>query len=204
MSFRSTASLVLRLAIAAARCVALGTGADCADYPAIASVLGTGDPVVAERTFEFKGEAATGGVTIDRGTLAGARAGKSEVTVRGRVPEAEWIAGAHRARILDPAQDRFYGDLLGRFREIRDRRVFDGDRYLELVAAAVQQIPYVSAPGTAAKYPVETWADGSGDCDDEVLLFAGFLARGGIPSRSSSSCPRGTWPSGSTARPGTI
>ena len=38
---------------------------------------------------------------------------------------------------------------------------------------------YVTAPGTAAKYPVETWADRSGDCDDKALLLAGLLAREG-------------------------
>ena len=135
--------------------------------------------MAADYTFLFEDGAETVGVTIDAGLLAGARASEKEVMIRGDVPEGEWVAGAYRAQVLDPAQDRFYDDLLASFREVRDRRGLDGDRYLELMAAAVQQLPYVSAPGTAAKYPVETWADRSGDCDDKTLLLAGLLAREG-------------------------
>ena len=169
--------LVLVLAVATAGCAAL-LGPH-AEYPAIAPVPGAGAPLAADYTFLFEDGAETVGVTIDAGLLAGARASEKEVMIRGDVPEGEWVAGAYRAQVLDPAQDRFYGDLLASFREVRDRRGLDGDRYLELMAAAVQQLPYVSAPGTAAKYPVETWADRSGDCDDKVLLLAGLLAREG-------------------------
>ena len=168
---------MLALAVATAGCAALL--GPRAEYPAIAPVPGAGAPLAADYTFLFEDGAETVGVTIDAGLLAGARASEKEVMIRGDVPEGEWVAGAYRAQVLDPAQDRFYGDLLASFREVRDRRGLDGDRYLELMAAAVQQLPYVSAPGTAAKYPVETWADRSGDCDDKALLLAGLLAREG-------------------------
>ncbi len=177
MKPRVAALAVLCLAVATAGCAALM--GPSAEYPAIAPVQGAGEPVAADHPFEFEGGAETVGSTIDAGVLAGARAGEKEVLIRGEVPEGEWVAGAYRAQVLDPAQDRFYDDLLVRFREVRDRRGLDGDRYLELMAAAVQQLPYVSAPGTPAKYPVETWADGSGDCDDKTLLLAGLLAREG-------------------------
>lgn len=178
MNFRSAAVLiVLSLAVATAGCAALF--GPSAEYPAIAPVGGTASQVAADHMLEFEGGVETVGATIDSRVLAGARAGEKAVLIRGDVPETEWVAGAYRAQVLDPAQGRFYDDLLARFREIRDRRGLDGDRYLELMAAAVQQIPYVSAPGTAAKYPVETWADGSGDCDDKALLLAGLLEREG-------------------------
>jgi hypothetical protein len=177
MSRGAAALLVLVLAVAAAGCA--GFIGPAAEYPAIASLPGGGDPVNADHAFEFEGGTETIGVTIDPGVLAGARTDEKEVLIRGEVPEEEWVPGAYRAQVLDPAQDRFYDDLLAGFRGARDVRGLDGDRYLELMTAAVQQLPYVSAPGTAAKYPVETWADGSGDCDDKVLLLAGLLAREG-------------------------
>ncbi len=177
MKTRAAALLALVLVVATAGCAALF--GPSAEYPAIVPVPGAGGPVAVDHTFAFEGETETIGVTIDAPILAGARAGEKEVMIRGEVPEEEWIAGAYRAQVFDPAQDRFYGDLLGGFREVRDRRGLDSDRYLELMAAAVQQLPYATAPGTAAKYPVETWADGSGDCDDKVLLLAGLLAREG-------------------------
>lgn len=177
MNLRGAVLLVLLMATASAGCAALV--GPSAQYPAITTVPAAGEPVAAGHPVEFEGGVETVGVVIDAGVLAGARAGEKEVLIRGEVPEEEWIAGAYRAQIFDPAQDQFFDDLLVGFREVRDRRGLDGDRYLEFVAAAVQQLPYVSAPGTAAKYPVETWADGSGDCDDKTLLLAGLLAREG-------------------------
>ena len=171
------ALLVLVLVSATAGCAALF--GPHAEYPAIAPVPGAAEPVAADQPFRFEGGTETVGAVVDAGVLAGARANAKEVTVRGDVPQEEWVAGAYRAQALDPAQDRFYADLLAGFREVRDRRGLDSDRYLELVAAAVQQLPYVTAPGTAAKYPVETWVDGRGDCDDKALLLAGLLSREG-------------------------
>jgi hypothetical protein len=171
------AVLILCLAVATAGCAALL--GPRADYPSITPVQGAGTSVAAAHEFLFEGETGSVEAVVDAGVLAGARANEKEVEVRGEVPEAEWVAGAYRAQALDPAQDRFYDDLLAGFREVRDERALDGDRYLELIAAAIQQLPYVSAAGSAAKYPVETWADGSGDCDDKTLLLAGLLAREG-------------------------
>ncbi len=171
------ALLVLWLVSATAGCAALF--GPSAEYPAIAPVPGVAEPVAADHTFQFEDVTETVEVMIDAGVLAGARASTKEVLIRGDVPEEEWVAGAYSAQIFDPAQDRFYADLLARFREVRDRRGLDGDRYLELMVAAVQQFPYVTAPGTAASYPVETWTDRSGDCDDKALLLAGLLAREG-------------------------
>lgn len=169
--------LLLACLAAMAGCTALlGPGVE---YPAIDPGPATGTPVFSEQTFLFEGHEETVGVSIGANVLAGAKAAADRVLVQGEVPEDEWIAGAYRAQVQDPAQEGFYDDLRDGFREVRDRRGLDGDRYLELVAAAVQQLPYVTAPGSAAKYPVETWADGAGDCDDRALLLAGLLAREG-------------------------
>lgn len=173
----AAALFLLCLAVALAGCAALL--GPSAEYPAIAPAPSSGAPVPVERTFSFEGGTETIAAGVDAGVLAGARANAKEVLVRGEVPEEEWVAGAYRAEILDPAQDGFWDELAAGFRAVRDRRGLDGDRYLELMAACVQQLPYAAAPGTDAKYPVETWADGSGDCDDKALLLAGLLSREG-------------------------
>lgn len=177
MNGRIAALLALVLVSATAGCAALF--GPHAEYPSIAIPTGAAAPVAAEHTFRFEDGTETVRVMIDAAVLVGARASTKEVLLRGDVPEEEWVAGAYRAQILDPAQDRFFEDLLAGFREVRDRRGLDDDRYLELMAAAIQQFPYVTAPETAANYPVETWADRSGDCDDKALLLAGLLAREG-------------------------
>ena len=54
------------------------------------------------------------------------------------------------------------------------------DEYLELMAVAVQSLPYeTDGTLTAPKFPIETYVDGKGDCDDKSLLLAGLLAREG-------------------------
>ncbi len=170
-------ALVLGIAIAGTGCTALQ--GPPVEYPAIAPSDGPGEEVVTEHAFLFEGATERLAVSVDDRLLEGARSAGREVLVRGEVPEKEWIAGAYRAQVADPAQDRFYADLLAGFREIRERRGLDPDRYLELLAGAVQQLPYVAAPRTAAKYPAETWSDRGGDCDDKALLLAGLLGREG-------------------------
>ena len=56
----------------------------------------------------------------------------------------------------------------------------DDDEYLELMAVAVQSLPYdTDGTLTAPKFPIETYVDGRGDCDDKSLLLAALLAREG-------------------------
>ena len=113
-------ALVLVLVSATAGCAALF--GPHAEYPSIASMPGAAEPVTAEHAFRFEDGTETVGVTIDAAVLAGARASTKRVLLRGDVPEEEWVAGAYRAQVSDPAQDRFFADLLAGFREVRDRR----------------------------------------------------------------------------------
>ncbi len=149
------------------------------EYPMITPVPDAGAPIPVEETFRFESGTATVGVLLDAGVYRGAELAPKEVRFRAAVPEEEWIAGRYLAQLDDPAQDRFWTDLLGAFRAERDRRGLDDDRYLELLATAVQQLPYVTASETVSKFPVETWGDQAGDCDDTSLLLAGLLAREG-------------------------
>jgi hypothetical protein len=148
-------------------------------YPKIVPASGAGSPIATEHLFRFENGTETLRVALDPAVYHGAKANAKEVRLREEIPEEEWMQGAYLVQIGDPAQEPFYADLLSGFRTIRDREALDDDRYLELLATAVQQLPYTTAPGTAAKYPIETWGDRSGDCDDKSLLLAGLLAREG-------------------------
>ena len=119
-------------------------------------------------------------VPVESAVYAGARnADKSARIYDERIQEEEWLAGIYSSMIADPAQDRFYGDLLSRFREIRKDRLLDDDEYLELITVFVQSITYENLNLTNPKFPVETYVDGRGDCDDKSMFLAGLLAREG-------------------------
>jgi hypothetical protein len=79
----------------------------------------------------------------------------------------------------DPAQDPFFEDLAREFREIRAGHTLDSDEYLELMAVFVQSLPYRNQNLSSPKYPIETYVDGEGDCDDKSMLLAGLLAHEG-------------------------
>jgi hypothetical protein len=80
--------------------------------------------------------------------------------------------------MMDPRQDEFYNGLIGEFRRIRAENALDDDEYLEIITAFVQSIPYQTEEG-APKFPVETYTDYRGDCDDKALLLAALLTREG-------------------------
>ena len=88
-----------------------------------------------------------------------------------------------RAFIDDPHQDRFFQDLVAGFRSLRDRGQYSDDEYLELMTVFVQDIPYDTDagihPDNPARFPVEIFVEGTGDCDDKSLLLAGLLSREG-------------------------
>lgn len=149
------------------------------EYPAIAPVPGEGELIPARETFQFETGTVNVEIQVEAGVYQGAKRTPKEVLLRAPVPEEEWIAGHYLSQVDDPAQERFWTDLIGAFRAERTRLALDDDRYLELIATAVQQLPYETAPETASRFPVETWVDQSGDCDDRSLLLAGILAREG-------------------------
>ena len=63
---------------------------------------------------------------------------------------------------------------------MRDNAGLDADRYAELLTVFVQSLTYQTDPvDLEPKFPVETFVDGAGDCDDKTLLLAGLLAREG-------------------------
>ncbi|MBN1195478.1 MAG: hypothetical protein JXA08_09085 [Methanomicrobiaceae archaeon] len=91
-----------------------------------------------------------------------------------------WVISNPLSFISDPDLLPLY-DMLGKhFDDVRKAKSLDNDAYLELICTFVQSIPYeTDAMLVAPKFPIETIADGKGDCDDKSLLLAALLAREG-------------------------
>jgi hypothetical protein len=119
-------------------------------------------------------------VPISGPVFYGAQRAVKNATIARDLPDERWIPGYYRAFIDDPAQEDFYRDALSEFRRVREELNLDGDRYAELITVSVQSMPYrVNGVDAPPRFPVETFAERTGDCDDKSLLLAGLLAREG-------------------------
>lgn len=152
-------------------------GSIAADVIQIQPTTDSGSRRVA-RTFTFEGQVHTVTVDIPSRVLAGARIPPRVLRSYGSAALTDRTARFHVPLIVDPAQEPFFAALLGQLRALRDARGLDRDRYFELMTAFVQAIPYdYHAP--AARFPIEVYADGTGDCDEKTRLLAGLAAREG-------------------------
>ncbi|WP_292365433.1 MULTISPECIES: hypothetical protein [unclassified Methanoculleus] len=148
--------------------------------PAIVPVEGPALDQAPVYTFPFGDGEETIRVSPDPAVYAGAKKADRQLYLSKDLSKEEWIPIYYLAFINDSHQEPFYADLLAALREIRDREGLDDDRYLELIAAFVQSIPYeTDASIVEPKFPIETCVDAEGDCDDKSLLLAGLLAREG-------------------------
>ncbi len=148
--------------------------------PAIMPVEGAALDDLPTYTFPFGDREETIRIDPDPAVYAGAKEADRQLYLSEDLSKEEWIPIYYRAFVNDSHQEPFYADLLAALREIRDRQGLDDDRYLELIAAFVQSIPYeTDASIVEPKFPIETYVDTEGDCDDKSLLLAGLLAREG-------------------------
>ncbi len=132
------------------------------------------------RTFTFEGRQVTLDVTVDGSLYAGAVAAEKSVTRFGNARENDWIEDYWPAFIDEEHQEPFFTDVLVALRQVRDSLGLDADRYAELLTVFVQSLVYETDPvDLEPKFPVETFVDGTGDCDDKTLLLAGLLTREG-------------------------
>ncbi|GAB4283349.1 MAG: hypothetical protein Kow0067_04260 [Coriobacteriia bacterium] len=180
MNRRTT--LVLVSAIIAALLVGCGTSGlpQGVVYPSIKPDPTVAEPLVVEHTFTFEGVTHAVTLAVDGALYAGARDAEKSVIRFGNARETDWVEDYYPAFVSEPHQDPFFEDLLGQLRAIRDREGLDADRYAELLTAFVQSIPYATdAVDLSPKFPVETFVDRAGDCDDKTLLLAGLLSREG-------------------------
>lgn len=148
-------------------------------YPTIEPTPGvTGAETVAHE-FTFEGRTYRIGASIDNAVYAGSKAGSRSAVRLGEFADDDWVPDYYRSFVDEPHMAPLYDAVLAEARPMRDRDKLDGDRYVEMLAALVQTIPYRIDPTDAApRFPVQTWADG-GDCDDKALLLAGLLTREG-------------------------
>lgn len=130
-------------------------------------------------SFPFEGFSVTFAGSVDPAVYYGAKNANKETTIRGNISDDVWIRATYLAMISDPAQDGFYSMILNTLGSVRNQQNLTDDEYLELMTVFVQSIPYESLTENPPKFPVETYVDKSGDCDDKSLLLAGLLSREG-------------------------
>ncbi|HJJ36880.1 MAG TPA: hypothetical protein O0X27_06890 [Methanocorpusculum sp.] len=150
-------------------------------YPQIEENEGTGfRDVLVSIPFEHLNHAHT--VQVSNALYDGARASSKKALVPSGIGDA-WLPGYYSAFICDKAQTQFISGLLRIFRKIRTECRLDSDRYLELLVAYVQGIPYdfekTASLDTAPRFPVETVVDNTGICSDKSLLLAALLSTEG-------------------------
>jgi hypothetical protein len=142
-----------------------------ADAPAVASPA---------HTLTFEKVRVSVQVPVDASVYLGARDGDKTARRLVDVKEADWVPGYYKAFIDEKHLEPFYAAMLGRLHELRSQLGLGDDRYLELLVGVVQTIPYsVDESRPEPKYPIETWRDDKGDCDDKSLLLAALLRREG-------------------------
>ena len=150
-------------------------------YPSIQPVPVEGDTYRdIGMSFRFEGVDRTISIPVNETVYAGAQEARKEALLTENIPDSIFIPAYYHSFLDDPAQEEFFQSLTGALGDLREREGLDDDEYLELMAAAVQSLPYrTDGLLTAPKFPVETYVDGEGDCDDKSLLLAGLLAREG-------------------------
>jgi hypothetical protein len=147
-------------------------------YPSIEPL--PGGPTTVTREFVFEGEPVSLTATVDSGIYEGAAAAEKTVTRFGNARENDWIEDYYPAFVEEEHQGPFFESVLAATRAVRDSRGLDADRYAELLTVFVQSLTYETDPvDLSPKFPVETFVEGAGDCDDKTLLLAGLLAREG-------------------------
>jgi hypothetical protein len=113
-----------------------------------------------------------------------------EATVRLRIPQSlydHYKASSHERgvqylpRYALTDEDRAYlHDLIGLLKDAGESKTYRARNDYRNVVAFVQAIPYTSDPANSPvrdywQYPIETLADGTGDCEDHAILSAALL-----------------------------
>ncbi len=148
--------------------------------PSISSAQAEPQVLVVNQTFLFEGSNITISVPLDMGVYSGARDADKQIYLYSDLTDRDWLPHYYRAFIDDPHQEPFFSDLIAELRRVRSDLQLDDDRYLELCCVFVQSLPYDDDTVLIEpKFPIETYGDGTGDCDDKSLLLAGILSREG-------------------------
>lgn len=174
---RALSILALMLAVASGCSAVLPDGVI---YPSITPDAAASEAHIVDVSFTFEGQPVAFTVGVEGALYAGASAADKQVIRFGNARANDWIEDYFPAFITEEHQVPFYDALIGAFRTVRDQRGLDSDRYAELMTAYVQSITYhVDPADLSPKFPVETFAEAMGDCDDKTLLLAALLSREG-------------------------
>lgn len=73
-------------------------------------------------------------------------------------------------------QSKYYPAILKRFQKIKKQYDLDDDEFLQFIVNFVQSMPYYTNYSDI-KYPLITFSDGCGDCDDKSLLLLALLSQ---------------------------
>jgi hypothetical protein len=131
-------------------------------------------------SFTFEGEIQSLSIPVNGTVYFGAQHAQKEALLYRELPDSIFIPNYYLSFLNDSHQEEFFRELSGAFRNIRAKESLDDDEYLELLAVAVQSLAYeTDGTVTPPKFPIETYVDGKGDCDDKSLLLAGLMAREG-------------------------
>jgi hypothetical protein len=148
-----------------------------AHYPEIVPEVADGiERVVVSSQFYFQTDLITLTVPVNISIYRGAHQTPKNITVQGIIPPPTLVQDYYLSFVGDPEQDEFFEALLSEFRHYRSIWNLTDDEYLELLCTYVQSLSYQSHTG-GSKFPIETFVEGTGDCDDKALLLAGLLAR---------------------------
>jgi len=148
--------------------------------PTIVPASGQRGSQSAERAFSFEGGRVTLRVPVDRAVYAGSESASKSAVFLGAAPPSDWVPAYYRAFIDEQHQEAFYTAMLDALHAVRRRDGLDSARYVELVTSMAQGLDYrVDPVNLAPKFPIETFGDGYGDCDDKTLLAAALLSRDG-------------------------
>ncbi len=151
-----------------------------ASYPEIEPQRGVTLHTVPDYSFPYEDFLVTLSSDVDPEVYAGAQSAEKGVRIYDTsIGDDEWRSGLYKAMTLDPAQDTFFDNLTGEFSQVRATYDLDSDAYLELMAVFVQSLSYRNQNLSSPKYPIETYRDREGDCDDKSMLLAGLLAHEG-------------------------
>ncbi|MCE5203758.1 MAG: hypothetical protein LLG24_06080 [Actinomycetia bacterium] len=179
-SIRTAALALATTLVLAAGCAAGVSLPSGVVYPSITLDKTVTDDLTVNHSFTFEGKQQDVTVSVDGSLYAGAQQAPKSVVRFGDSRKTDWICDYYPAFVFDPAQDGFFSDLIGQMRRIRDAEKLDSDRYVELMTVFVQSLEYRTDPGDLSpKFPVETFVQRAGDCDDKTLLLGGMLAREG-------------------------
>jgi hypothetical protein len=126
-------------------------------------------------SFAYRDRAVTLRVPLDRAELARARGVDTAAVFRARgTLRSHYITRIVRAQ----SEGRFIEGLAEALRSVRRERGLDDDEYLELLARAVQSLPY-GTEGQRVRLPIEVIASGYGVCSEKTLVLGALMVHEG-------------------------